>query len=106
MLTLVASVLYNFHAWSALVLNVALYFEVGCRSVDSWATVSSRNNTGKVPVVKLMYAVAVFPGLAIAQMAGVVWREPGLGHCRSLRFPGLAWQGTPAIAMLYTNAVT
>lgn len=72
LVTLIASVVYNFHGWSALVLFGALYFGVGCLSVVTWATILSRN-TGKVPLVKLMYAVAVFPGLAIAQMACVVW---------------------------------
>ena len=72
LVTLIASVVYNFHGWGALVLYGALYFGVGCLSIVIWAVVLSRN-TGKVPLVKLMYAVAVFPGLAIAQMACVVW---------------------------------
>ena len=70
--TLIASVVYNYHGWSALVLYGALYFGVGCLSIVGWATVMSRN-TGRVRLIQLMYAVAIFPGLAIGQMACVVW---------------------------------
>lgn len=72
LVTLIASVVYNYHGWSALMLYGALYSGVGCLSIVGWATVLSRN-TGRVRLVVLMYALAVFPGLAIAQMACVVW---------------------------------